>query len=138
MKTIALALTLLTWIGENTDYDVTPILEREARVPAIVFDHPVFVESLGHGPAAYEAAVNRIWLAEGKVDLATTQGKGILVHELVHHLQDEHPTRIFPCHRAKEIEAYSVHEAYLEAHGAELDIDWATVLAYGMCHPGYP
>lgn len=52
------------------------------------------------------------------VDLATPEGRAVLLHELVHHLQYRHGLdKSAPCVSSLEQAAYTAQRRYLEQHG---------------------
>lgn len=85
--------------------------------------------------AVYDDARRTIYLPEGWTG-ATLAERSILVHEMVHHLQNLGGLK-FECAGAREKLAYEAHDDWLKAHGSELEqefqIDMFTVLALALC-----
>ncbi len=61
-----------------------------------------------------EIVLRRGWQPDNPFDVS------ILVHELVHFMQDE-AGRLYPCPGAREKDAYAAQEAWLKSQGIDLD-----------------
>ena len=85
--------------------------------------------------AVYDDARRTIYLPEGWSG-KTLGERSILVHEMVHHLQNL-SGQTFECAGAREKLAYQAHDDWLKANGSDLEkefeIDLFTVLALALC-----
>lgn len=85
--------------------------------------------------AVYDDAQRTIYLPEGWTG-ATLAEQSILVHEMVHHLQNLGGLK-FECAGAREKLAYEAQDDWLKAHGSdlekELEIDVFTVFIAAAC-----
>ncbi len=60
------------------------------------------------------------------IDLNTTNGKGILLHELVHYVQYQTGKEKFVnCIKELESEAYKLEASYLKENGLDIDFKYA-------------
>ncbi|MEM7221879.1 MAG: DUF6647 family protein [Pseudomonadota bacterium] len=97
------------------------------------------VDSSKHGEvvAVYRDATRTILLSEGRSG-ETPAELSILVHELVHHLQNEAGQR-YPCAAAREKTAYAAQDAWLGLFGRSLESDFgldkATLMLMTHCTP---
>lgn len=137
MKT--LLLSLLTFIGSHSDYDVTPALRGDLPLPTVVLDDPAYISTMAeaHVNGLYEAAADRIWLPY-TIDFSDPYAQSTVLHELVHWLQDELPhDDVFVCKGHMELEAYAIQWMFQEARGLAPKPAKITGLAYSYCHPAY-
>jgi hypothetical protein len=112
---------LVRWISANSDYP--PTLERS---PQFVFLAP---ETIRHGfsnsSLGYSVDTSSVRAAQikGTIYLPNTFALGrddyMLLHELVHHLQDE-SGRKFECLAMREREAYALQMAFVQETGVGL------------------
>ncbi len=116
---------LLVWISGVTGLPVG------TEVPAVRFEAPARIQEfinprqsrLSSAPIEFalayydtrrdEIVLPRGWRPDDPFDVS------ILVHELVHFMQDEAGRR-YPCPGAREKEAYAAQEAWLKSQGIDL------------------
>lgn len=116
---------LLVWISGVTGLpageDIPSIrLESSARIQEYVNpQRPHLADDSGEGALAYfdsrrkEIVLQEGWRPDDPFDVS------ILVHELVHFMQDE-AGRLYPCPAAREKEAYVAQEEWLKSQGIDL------------------
>ncbi|BFM08675.1 DUF6647 family protein [Halioxenophilus aromaticivorans] len=126
---ILLAL-LIEWLAVNTEITIesppTVVITEEAELYQR-YDRPVH--------ALYDDKSNTIYIAD-TVNLKTHQGASVLLHELVHHHQQESGAmEKFACIRASEELAYNIQRQYLEGNKVELlpELDPFNVYMRSMC-----
>jgi hypothetical protein len=122
----AKATELAKWIDEHSDYGAMQ------RHPAYVFlpqqtIQYMFYEATDHGyTGSEEGTVFALYHDSGTIflrddfDLETDTAH--LVHELVHHLQQEEK-REYSCHQEREADAYRLQHAYVDASGIGEKVD---------------
>lgn len=85
--------------------------------------------------AIYDDASRTIYLPDSWTG-ATVAEQSIVVHEMVHHLQNLAGQK-FACGGAREKEAYLAQDQWLKRHGLELeeefDVDMFTIVALSAC-----
>lgn len=137
----ALLTAISTWLSANFD------LPAATTLPAVEFVTPEKMAALryrgltstgdqeGHIVALYDGLRRTIYLPNGWRG-ATPVELSILVHEMVHHLQ-ETEKQTFECPQARERLAYAAQERWLGLTGSslvkEFDIDAFTVLIRSGC-----
>ena len=87
--------------------------------------------------AFYDPKSNTIYLNEN-FDIHNAFDKGILLHELLHYVQDMNEVvgKKFECWRATELEVYELQKKYLlEVHGVVFDYDELFVRMSAVCNP---
>lgn len=87
--------------------------------------------------AVYDSEENIIYLGK-KVDVNTPYGHSVLVHELIHFLQNKnnyHATA--ECHNALEKDAYFIQEDFMKQHQLVPPFNRFTVLVRSMCTEGF-
>lgn len=124
----ALVLAMMTWIASASGM---PMPEQAPEVRHVSpyrlaslakpggSAHPAYdpVETTGF-LALYHAETGTVLLRDDwRID--DLRDRSILLHELVHHVQ-AHADRSYPCHGAKEREAYGLQAEWLEARGGDL------------------
>ncbi len=130
-------VALLEWIGANSGYDVSAMLASPPKVSfckhgstlvykgkAIHFDDRL--------NGVYDETTEQICLAE-PWDASNIEDAGILLHELVHHVQ--YQTKAWPCPKATEWEAYKLQEAWLHEMGVKPAFSWMYILMASSCTP---
>lgn len=125
---------LLVWLAANSPFNKPP------EYPEVYFDHPMVIENMmgtAHSnmksPGAYHPESDRIFLSKN-VDISTSEGRGILLHELVHWMQDNYPSDYeYACKEEKELEAYYFQNKYVKKQGSEANIDWVYVNGKYAC-----
>ncbi len=126
---ILLAL-LIEWLAVNSDITIENppevIVAKEDELHQR-YDRPVH--------ALYDDKSHTIYLADS-VNLNTYQGASVLLHELVHHYQQESGAmEKFACVRESEELAYKIQRQYLENNKVELmaELDPFNVYMRSMC-----
>jgi hypothetical protein len=145
-----LLVVLLLWIGQHSDFDYQPSMgvPNVEQVSQLELAR-LYVGSEGHSrgfaseevyqslasglEAIYAADLNTIYLGE-KVDIETEYGRSVLVHELVHFLQDvhEHHAKV-SCGQALEKDAYFTQADYMLEHDLKPPFTRFTVLMRSHC-----
>lgn len=108
----------------------------EARSQAVGGEHatppPQFQRTV---VAVYDDTNRTIYLPEGWTG-ASAVDKSVLVHEMVHHLQNRAGLK-YECVGAREKPAYLAQKQWLEDHGLDLEqefqVDMFTVVAMSAC-----
>ncbi len=137
-----LTLALLTWIGGHTSlaYDGNGLPEivqvDQHQLVRILYDGSL-PQGLDIDRVTVEGLYNfrdgKIYLSSN-IDLATTEGQAVLVHELIHYLQYQQGLeRSVPCMRALELSAYAAQAEYLRQHGGQSPFNEVQVLAVSTC-----
>jgi len=128
---------LMAWIGENTSYDVGPLMGTLPEVSfcncgdviwyegrTLYMDEPI--------QGVYDMQLRRItlvrpWSRKELLKVST------LLHELVHYVQ--YQSRQWPCWRATEWEAYKLQERWLLERGVDPGFNWAEIFLRSRCAP---
>ena len=137
-----LALALLTWIGSHTSLayngnDLPQIIQiSQHQLVHILYDGSL-PQGLDIDSVTVEGLYNfhdgNIYLSR-RIDLSTTEGRAVLVHELVHYLQYRQGLdRSVPCMRALEPSAYAAQAEYLRQYGEQALFNEGQVLAVSTC-----
>ena len=138
MKT--LIAFLLLWIGAETDYNVNvphPTIIQMTQTEMNTKFYGKEKNALGKLHAFYDPRNNTIYLNEN-FDIHNAFDKGILLHELLHYVQDMNEVvgKKFECWQATELEVYELQSKYLlEVHGVVFDYDELYVKLQSMCDP---
>ena len=141
----ALLTALVLWLAAN--FDLPAINEH----PRVEFVPPATITALRYGGqpnspagndgqrevvAVYDDATKTIYLPKGWSG-STPAELSVLVHEMVHHLQNRANLR-FECPRAREKLAYEAQGRWLQLFGRDLvsdfEIDGFTRLAITSCY----
>ncbi len=133
----ALKIALIEWIGANSDYDVSAIL---ASPPEVKFcEHGTTLVYQGKAihfgdrlNGVYDETTEQICLAK-PWNASSTKDRGVLLHELVHHVQ--YQSKSWVCAKATEWEAYKLQEAWLLEEGARPGFNWMYILLASSCTP---
>jgi hypothetical protein len=151
-----LLIILLLWIGQHSDFDYHPDmgLPNVEQVTQRKLAH-IYVgdedsvgnnnntqgflseeayQSLAAGlEAVYAADKNTIYLGE-KIDIKTDYGRSVLVHELIHFLQNthQHHTQV-ACGNALEKDAYFIQADYMKEHNIPPPFTRFTVMMRSLC-----
>lgn len=149
-----LLVGLLLWISQNTTFDYQP----EMGLPAVEQVSQMKLARLfvGEGVTAqgylsnndkeeaykefatrlvaiYASDRNTIYLGVN-ADPKTAYGRAVLVHELVHFLQNKYNHhKDAPCLNALEKDAYTIQAKYMRAHNMEPEFDKFTILMRSLC-----
>jgi len=138
MKT--LIAFLLLWIGAETDYNVNvphPAIIQMTQTEMNDMFYGEHKTGTGKLHAFYDPKANTIYLNEN-FDIHNAFDKGILLHELLHYVQDMNEVvgKKFECWRATELEVYELQSKYLlEVHGVVFDYDELYVKMQAVCNP---
>lgn len=145
-----LLVVLLLWISQNTEFHYEPsmgvphvenVSQRklaqlyiggEGNTQGFLSEEAY--QSLASGlEAIYDANKNTIYLGE-KVDIQTGYGRSVLVHELVHFLQDihEHHARV-SCGQALEKDAYFTQADYMRVNNLKPTFTRFSVIMRSHC-----
>ena len=136
MKT--LIAFLLIWIGTETNYNVD-LPHPEIRLLSQVELERVYYgdnkNPTGQLHAFYDPEKNLIYLNEN-FNIHDAFDKGVLLHELLHYVQDMNGAvgTKFECIRETELEVYPLQKKYLlEVHGVVFDYDELFVKLSATC-----
>jgi hypothetical protein len=146
----AMLRTVVAWLTKNFDLDPGDTFPTVIRVPRSTITALRYRGLLGAGAgsgtpettlvsqdivAVYDDKRRTIYLPEEWTG-ETPAEMSVLVHEMVHHLQNEAYTK-FPCPQAREQLAYAAQQRWLEAHGQTLEeqfqLDPMTLLLTTRC-----
>ena len=112
MKEILIALMI--WIGANTNYNI------DVPLPPIEFKTQVEMESLYYGERKKEGELYGFYNLKKNIiilpdtwDSARPFDLGLLVHEMIHYLQDVNEIQ-FRCVAEMEADAWPLQKQYLE------------------------
>ena len=142
---------LARWLSENYDLpyiNEPPRLEKVTALRLYQLRHRAFLASQTVGGSAspqpgyqrevvavYDDQARTVYLPEGWTG-ETIAEQSILVHEMVHHLQNLAGMK-FACAGEREKPAYLAQAKFLRQHGLELekefDVDMFTVVAISAC-----
>lgn len=132
-----LVADLITWIGENSGYDVADALENPPAIslcsPGTSIDYEGRVVLVDEKlRAAYDMEARRIflvrpWSADDPMHVSS------LLHELVHHVQ--WTRRTWDCMYEPEWQAYKMQDKWLKERGVEAGFDWFFIFAISRCQP---
>jgi hypothetical protein len=143
-------LAIAAWLSQNFE------LPRSTELPRIKFATPGQINQLRYrglmpNPisgtpatqngylrevvAIYDDSTRTIYLPLGWTG-ATARERSVLVHELVHHLQNRAGLK-YACGGAREIPAYLAQRQWLDIHDLDLekefDVDMFTIVALSAC-----
>tara|TARA_Y100000287_G_scaffold27494_1_gene19246 strand:- start:414 stop:839 length:426 start_codon:yes stop_codon:yes gene_type:complete len=135
-----LIASLLLWIGAETNYNVDLVHPEIKMMTQIELEHKFY----GHDKTpsgtlhAFYDPENDVIYLNSNFDRFNAFDKGILLHELMHYVQDVNGvvgTR-FECMRETELEVYPLQKKYLlEVHGVVFDYDELYVKLQATCNP---
>lgn len=129
----ALILSLMTWISVQSGYPVKAppdivfmTRDRVCQFAKFEPDHCA-TEGLGVMAAYWDSTV----VIRQELDIMDVYTKSVLLHELVHHMQDT--TMSWEC---RESEAYRLQEQWAQEQGKSV-IDPLTLMAHAAACAGY-
>jgi hypothetical protein len=145
-------LALILWINQNSAFDYDPELglpqleqvDQRAlvirlfkdKLPANLSERQL--DALENSVMALYAHDLRTIVVGDRVDLASLQGRVVLVHELVHFMQYElGHDREAPCQQVLERDAYQIQHTYMRAHGLTPEEDPFTLAIRSSCSEHY-
>ncbi|KKN63168.1 hypothetical protein LCGC14_0504380 [marine sediment metagenome] len=139
-----LLLPLLIWIGAISD--AAEMQYNGQQLPTVGYADHIELVRMARGKDAdpkdynlqglYNNNTRKIWLRIG-LDVKTKRGEAVLVHELVHYLQDVNGTMVMAkCTAANEAQAYSLEGMYRKTYGVRVPWDEMTVLLRSQCAGG--
>lgn len=150
MPEAALLRSIAAWLADNFDLPATTdvpkvVLVPQARLASLRYREPNSSESTVQAVAAgempgrivalYDPLLRVIYLADGWRG-ETPAEVSVLVHEMVHYLQDVAKLR-FECPQAQEQLAYAAQERWLASTGHSLaedfEVDPFTLLVLTRC-----
>ena len=120
-----LIISLMLWIGTNTDYGVDFPVPRVERM-GIIMEEIIFPDYEGF----YDYKKNIIYIRR-ELDLKDPWTQGVLLHEVIHYLQDMNNAQ-FECTAEMEKDAWPLQKKYLkEVHNYiwNFDILWYMVIS---------
>jgi len=126
---------LLRWIGEQTDYDITPFLVDPPEITFCECGEVIQYEGESltvHEPikGLYDKEANKIFLTSPwRAD--NIDHIGTLLHELIHFVQ--YNSREWPCWQRTEWEAYKLQEQWLREQGREPIFNWVRIYYVSRC-----
>ena len=137
LPTDPLKKTLLDWIAANSEYDTSELLDNPPMVrfcehgSTLVYEGKAihFNDRLN---GVYDEKTKQICLAK-PWHPSNTKDRGVLLHELVHHVQFE--SKSWLCPKATEWEAYKLQEAWLLENGMMPGFNWVSILLDSSCTP---
>ena len=135
-----LIASLLLWIGAETNYNVDLVHPEIKMMTQLELEHKFY----GHDKtpsgtlyAFYDPEHDVIYL-NVEFDRFNAFDKGVLLHELLHYVQDKNEIvgKKFQCMRETELEVYPLQKKYLlEVHGVVFDYDELYVKLQSTCNP---
>lgn len=133
----SLKVSLLRWIGEHSEYDVSRFIADPPEVAFCKHGSTLIYEGKAihfddRLNGVYDQETKQICLAK-PWSASRVRDRGILLHELVHHVQFE--SRTWICPKATEREAYRLQESWLLEKGYKPDFNWLYVIMTSSCTP---
>lgn len=133
----SLKSALIEWIGANSGYDVSTILANPPEVKFCAHGSTLVYQgkAIHFGDrlnGVYDETTEQICLAK-PWNASNTKDRGVLLHELVHHVQ--YQSKSWACPKATEWEAYKLQEAWLLEKGARPGFNWMYILLASRCTP---
>ena len=130
-----LVALLINWLAINEDIHIE-------SPPPVHYSPPETLQKLFGSPvlALYDHRAGVVYLAN-TVDVRTIYGASVVVHELVHHYQNESGlTSSYDCLQQSEGLAYKVQKNYLKANSLNPkdypELDGFSILIKSLCpHP---
>ena len=135
-----LIVSLLLWIGAETNYNVDIAHPEIKMLSQTALEHKFYGHSKstnGTLHAFYDPKNDTIYLNKN-FDRFNAFHKGVLLHELLHYVQDMNDVvgKKFQCMRETELEVYPLQKKYLlEVHGVVFNYDELYVLLQANCNP---
>lgn len=106
---------LAAWVSNRMNVDMSLLPEAVASDSKL--EHSLRLDDDAEHAGAIGAYIpGRLVLSSAVWDPASLEAQSYLLHELVHHAQFL-SGRDYPCHAAKEREAYTLQSAWLVEHG---------------------
>lgn len=122
-----LIVSLLTWIGAHSNHDISKIeFGKDFKIKIVSQEHLsqlYFIDGTPAGDvgAIFEPFSNTIYLSE-KFKVDDEYEVSLLVHELVHVLQDqEAPLKNRELYKTADSEAYRLQARYLKEKGLKME-----------------
>ena len=121
---------LAAWVGQATGVEM--IVLPTAVVSDRKLEKMLHIEDAQHAGAAGAYLPGRIAISSQVWDPTSLTAQSYLVHELVHHAQflSGHD---YPCHAAKEREAYTLQNRWLTEHGLKPVTSQAWIDSMSRC-----
>ena len=141
-------VTLLIWISQNSSFEITnpneyplPVITfiSQEEIHFIVTKKDIKENTIFIIQAAYIPENNILYLPHD-LKLDTLSFKSILIHELVHHIQNINDIS-YPCDGHTEKDAYNLEMKYLIQNGIEdpyemMDLDPLSLVLITQCRNG--
>lgn len=121
-----LVAVLVVWLSASFDLPAT------GDHPSVRFESPAMLTNIRYGSAEAAAGTHVVALYDGRTEtIVLTEGwdssdpadVSVLVHELVHHLQEQDRRR-YPCAAAREKLAYEAQARWLDLFGMDLEAEF--------------
>ncbi len=120
-----LIISLMIWVGANTDYKINFPIPQVERMD-IIMEEIIFPNYEGF----YDYKKNIDYIRRG-LDIKDSWTQGVLLHEVIHYLQDMNNAQ-FECTAEMEKDAWPLQKKYLkEVHNYiwNYDILWYMVIS---------
>ncbi len=121
---------LAAWVELHTHVPMqilpTAVASDRKLEKALHFDDAQYAGAVGAYMPGRLVVSNRVW------DPASLEAQSYVVHELVHHAQFLN-SRAYPCHAAKEREAYMLQSEWLIEHGQKPIVTQAWIDRMASC-----
>lgn len=122
----ALLIAIVTWLSVNFGLPPDYVLPRIVYLPNAEISEirygDVATEKRREVVAVYDDVTETILLAEGWTGKSPAE-LSVIVHEMVHHLQNRARLR-FECETAREEMAFAAQEAWLDLFGRDLETEF--------------
>ena len=120
-----LIISLMIWVGANTDYKIDFPVPQVERMN-VIMSQIIFPDYEGF----YDYKKNIIYI-RGGLDIKDSWTQGVLLHEVIHYLQDMNNAQ-FKCTAEMEKDAWPLQKKYLkEVHNYiwDYNILWYLVIS---------
>lgn len=121
---------LADWVGKATDVSIDILPSAVASDKKL--QRALHIEDAQHAGAVGAYLSGRVIISNRVWDPSSLEAQSYLVHELVHHAQFI-SGRTYPCHAAKEREAYMLQSRWLTEHGLKPLVDQAWIDNISAC-----
>ena len=131
-----LLVTLMLWIGANTNYNVNVPLPEIIRMDKAPLEYQYFQGDIPrdsdiHG--FYNLKDKKIYI-RGEYPLEHPWSQGLILHEVIHYLQDMNNIK-FECVAEMEKEVWPLQKKYLkEVHNFDWDYDELWYKTVSSCY----
>lgn len=122
-----------------TDWVPTPVYTAEVPMPIIEFMNDEELDALWPGAgvvAMYDSELFTMFLNEN-IDPNSAEGYSVILHELVHHVQNMNGLSRTNCPGNLEHDAYRIQLTYLKQNAEEVDPEFLKMIQMGrLLGPG--